>query len=629
MSSPSAPEMTGPNGRTIESRDTVAIRFAGDSGDGMQLTGTQFTSTTAMVGNDLATLPDFPAEIRAPAGTLAGVSGFQIQFGSDDIYTPGDRPDVLVAMNPAALKANLRDLEPGAMVFVNSDAFDARACQKVGLSADPLNDDTLAAFRVFEVPFTTLTRGALEETSLTTREKDRCKNFLALGLMYFTFGRPMSHTIAWIDQKFAKKPDIADANQRVLKAGWHYGETTEAFATTYQVAPARIEAGTYRQITGNEAASLGFIAASRLAGVDLFLGSYPITPASDILHELSKYKRFGVRTFQAEDEIAAVASAVGAAFGGSLALTTTSGPGVALKAEAIGLAIITELPLVIANIQRGGPSTGLPTKTEQADLMQALYGRNGEAPMPVVAASTPADCFFAAIEAVRLATRYMTPVMFLSDGYIANGAEPWRLPAIEDLPEITVRMRTEPEGFQPYERDPETLARPWVRPGTPGLEHRIGGLEKADGSGNVSYDPDNHERMVRLRAEKVARIADDIPDAEIFGGDSGDVLLVGWGGTFGSLRAATMQLRRRGMRISHMHIRHLNPLPKNVGPTLGRFGKVIAAELNLGQLRQVLRARFLVDVLGLNKIEGQPFKVAELVRRIDALVTPPVQEAVQ
>lgn len=619
---------SGSNGRSVESLETVAIRFAGDSGDGMQLTGTQFTSTTAIVGNDLATLPDYPAEIRAPAGTLAGVSGFQIQFGSSDIHTPGDRPDVLVAMNPAALKANLNDLEPGAMIFVNSDAFDARSCAKVDLPATVLSDGTLDAFRVFEVQFTTLTRGALEGSDLTTREKDRCKNFLALGLMYFCFSRPLEHTEKWLDQKFAKKPDLAAANKRVLRAGFNYGVTTEAFAVTYKVAPADIAPGVYRQVTGNSATAIGLVAGAQLAKSDLFLGSYPITPASDILHELSKYKRFGVRTFQAEDEIAAIASAIGASFGGNVAVTTTSGPGLALKGEAIGLAIMTELPLVIVNVQRGGPSTGLPTKTEQSDLLQAMYGRNGEAPMPVIAAATPADCFTMAIEAVRLATKYMTPVMLLTDGYIANGAEPWKVPDVASLPDLTVNFRTEPEGFQSYGRNPVTLARPWVRAGTPGLEHRIGGLEKADGSGTVSYDPENHEHMNRIRAEKVARIAADIPDAEVIGDDHGDVLIVGWGGTYGALRAATSVLRKKGHKVSFMHLRHINPMPVNVEPMLKSFRTVVAAELNLGQLRHLLRERYLVDVKGLNKIQGQPFKISEIVKKIEAVLESPSQEAV-
>ena len=617
------------HGRSVESLETVAIRFAGDSGDGMQLTGEQFTTTTAMVGNDLATLPDYPAEIRAPVGTLAGVSGFQIQFGSSEIHTPGDRPDVLVAMNPAALKANLKDLEPGAMIFANSDAFDARSCEKVDLAPTALDDGTLAAFRVFKVPFTTLTRGALEESPISSREKDRCKNFLALGLMYFAFGRPLEITEKWLDEKFAKKPEFRDANKLALRAGYNYGITTETFATTYKVAPAAIKPGTYRQVTGNVATAIGFVAAAKLAGAELFLGSYPITPASDILHELSKYKRFGVRTFQAEDEIAAMASTVGAAFGGSIALTTTRGPGLALKGEAIGLAIMTELPMVIVDVQRGGPSTGLPTKTEQADLLQAMYGRNGESPMPVLAASTPADCFDTAIEAVRIATKYMTPVMMLTDGYIANGAEPWRVPEEHELPDLKVHFRTEVEGFKPYLRDEVTLARPWVVAGTPGLEHRIGGLEKADGSGAVSYDSENHEHMIHQRAKKVAGIANDIADADVFGDTTGDLLIVGWGGTFGALRAATTVLRRKGLKVSHMHLRHINPLPKNVGAVLAGFGQVVAAELNLGQLRHILRERYLVDVKGLNRVQGQPFKVSDLVKQLEAFLVTPSPEARQ
>ncbi len=606
----------------IEELDTVTVRFAGDSGDGMQLTGTQFTYTSALVGNDLATLPDYPAEIRAPAGTLAGVSGFQVQFGSQQVFTPGDKPDALVAMNPAALKANLNVLERGAMLFINTDAFEKRAMAKVGFDTNPLEDGTLSSYRVYEVPITTITRRALEDTNLTTREKDRSKNFFALGLMYWVFGRPIEHTIEWLDQKFAKKPEIAEANKAVLKAGYHYGETTETFGHTFKVKSAQLKPGTYRQVTGNEAVAWGFIAGAKLAGGELFLGSYPITPASPILHELSKHKNFGVRTFQAEDEIAAVCAAIGAAFGGSIALTTTSGPGVALKAEAIGLAGIVELPLIIANIQRGGPSTGLPTKTEQSDLLQAMFGRNGESPMPVIAPATPGDCFGMAIEAVRIATKYMTPVMFMSDGYIANGAEPWKLPDVASLPDLTVNFKvakSEAEGdtFLPYLRDPKTLARPWVRPGTPGLEHRVGGLEKSDGTGNVSYVPENHQKMTELRQAKVDRIADDIPDAEVFGDETGDLLLIGWGGTYGALHAATMHLQKRGRKVSHMHMRHIHPMAKNVEGVMRGFKHVVAAELNMGQLKFMLRSKFLIDVQGLNKVQGQPFKVGEIVERVE------------
>jgi 2-oxoglutarate ferredoxin oxidoreductase subunit alpha len=596
-----------------ERKELVTIRFAGDSGDGMQLTGSQFTSTTALARNDLATLPDFPAEIRAPAGTLAGVSGFQIQFGSTKIFTPGDHPDVLVAMNPAALKRNVGDLERGATVIVDSDGFDGRALEKVGYASNPLDDGTLERFRVHRVPLTMLTRNALVDLGLTTREKDRCKNFLALGLTYWMYGRELDYTERWIRQKFSKRQELIDANLKALRAGYHFGETTEAFRVTYIVPPARIQPGTYRQITGNEATAWGFIAAAELAGLDLYYGSYPITPASDILHELARHKRHRVKTFQAEDEIAAVGSAIGAAFGGALALTGTSGPGVALKAEAIGLAVSVELPLIVICVQRGGPSTGLPTKTEQADLLQAMCGRNGESPLPVVAPATPAECFAMAIEAARLATKYMTPVFYLSDGYLANGAEPWRLPSRDDFKSFKVKFRTDPEGFFPFLRDTVTLARPWVRPGTPGLEHRIGGLEKQEVTGNVSYDPQNHQRMTDLRAAKIAGIAKDIPLAEVYGDPAGGTLLVGWGGTYGALRAATMAVRAQGQQVSHMHLRHLNPFPSNVGEVLGRYDRVVCAELNSGQLRMLLRAKYLVDVQGYNKVQGQAFSISELV----------------
>ena len=597
--------------------ERISVRFAGDSGDGMQIAGGQFTSTTALVGNDLATLPDFPAEIRAPTGTLAGVSGYQIQFGSLEILTPGDRPDALVAMNPAALKANLRDLERGCIVIVNEDAFDARACEKVGLSAAPLDDGTLDAFRVLKAPIEKLTLRALASSTLSTRDKDRCKNFTALGLIYWMFGRPLEHTLAWIKAKFPK-PELEEANRLALYAGYHYGETTEAFASTYTVAPAQIAPGTYRQITGNQALAWGFIAASQRSGLELFYGAYPITPASDVLHELARHKRFGIKTFQAEDEIAAICAAIGAAFGGALGLTASSGPGFALKSEALGLAVMTELPLVVCSVQRGGPSTGLPTKTEQAELFLARYGRNGEAPLPVLAAATPGDCFAMAIEAARIAVKYMTPVILLTDGYLANGAEPWRIPEVASLPTIVPGFRSDPVGFKAYGRDATTLARQWVRPGTPGLEHRIGGIEKADGSGNISYDAQNHEKMVQLRQAKIDGIANDIADAELFGGASGDLLIVGWGGTFGSLRAATVELQKHGIKAGHLHLRHLNPMPHNVGPTLHAYKKVVCCELNAGQLRQFLRARFLVDVQGLNKVQGQPFKVREIVDRLVA-----------
>jgi 2-oxoglutarate ferredoxin oxidoreductase subunit alpha len=600
---------------------SAVIRFAGDSGDGMQLTGSQFTSTSAVFGNDLATLPDFPAEIRAPAGTVAGVSGFQIHFGSMEIFTPGDRPDVLVAMNPAALKHNLRDLSPGAIVIVNIDAFGERPNAKAGFTSDPLTDGTLDELKVFEVPLKTMTHKALESCPLSKKEKDRCKNFFALGMMYWMYGRPLEHTIDWIKEKFAKKPEYVEANITALKGGYYFGETAGIFGNVYKVEAASIEPGLYRNITGNQATAYGFIAASKLAEVPLFLGSYPITPASDILHELSKYKSYGVKTFQAEDEIAAVCSAVGAAFGGALALTTSSGPGIALKGEAIGLAHILELPLVIVNVQRGGPSTGLPTKTEQSDLFLCLYGRNGECPVPIVSASSPGDCFWAAIEAVRIAIKYMTPVFFMSDGYIANGAEPWRIPEESDLPNIEVNFRTDPENFNAYERDPETLARAWVTPGTPGMEHRVGGLEKQSSTGNVSYDPENHELMCRTRAEKVARIV--VEDAQYSGADSGDVLLIGWGGTYGALRAAALTLQGQGHTVTHMHLRHLNPFPQNLEPMMKRFRHVVVAELNLGQLASVLRSTFQVELVNLNKIQGQPFKVSEVIRDLMPLLNQP------
>jgi 2-oxoglutarate/2-oxoacid ferredoxin oxidoreductase subunit alpha len=600
--------------------DSVVIRFAGDSGDGMQLTGTQFTNTSAVLGNDLATLPDFPAEIRAPAGTVAGVSGFQIQIGATEIFTPGDSPDVLVAMNPAALRHNISDLTAGAIVILNRDSFDQRAFDKAGYETNPLEDGSLDGFRVYEVPLTTMTRTALDETSLSKKDKDRCKNLFALGLSYWMYGRPIDHTVEWLEAKFAKKPDLIDANVRAMKAGYYFGETAGIFAESYRVRAAEIAPGTYRNITGNQASALGFIAGARQSGLELFLGSYPITPASDILHELSKHKNHNVRTFQAEDEIAAVSSAIGAAFGGALALTSTSGPGLALKGEAMGLAHILELPLIVANIQRGGPSTGLPTKTEQADLMQCMYGRNGESPMPIVAPATPGDCFYVAIEAARIATQYMTPVMFLSDGYIANGAEPWAVPNVEDLPSFPVTFHTETENFQPYSRDEETLARPWVRPGTPGLEHRVGGLEKQNLTGNVSYDPDNHELMNKIRAEKVARIARTIPDAEVFGEEEGDVLVIGWGGTYGAIRQAVAHHQGMGHKVTHMHMRHIWPFAPNVEPMLDRFKKVAVAEINLGQLSRLLRDAFLVDTIGINKLQGKPFKIGELVARIGGLL---------
>ncbi len=601
--------------------ESVVIRFAGDSGDGMQLTGNQFTTTSAAFGNDLATLPDFPAEIRAPAGTLPGVSGFQIHFSSNEVSTPGDSPDVLVAMNPAALRVNLKDLKAGGVVIVNTSAFAAQDLKKAGYDTSPLEDHTLDGYRVFRVELTRQTRLALEKTGLDTRTIDRCKNFYALGMMYWLYGRPMQSTLHWIESKFGKQPALLEANTLALKAGYTFAEATELFSVNYDVPPAHLAPGRYRNISGNSALALGLIAASEKSGLTLFLGSYPITPASDILQELSRYKNFDVVTFQAEDEIAAIGSALGAAFAGGLGVTATSGPGVALKTEMIGLATMAELPLVICNIQRGGPSTGLPTKTEQGDLFQALFGRNSEAPVPVIAASTPSDCFEVAYEACRIAVKYMTPVFLLSDGYLANGAEPWRLPDLSQIAPIRAEFRTDPEGFRPYARDPQTLARPWVRPGTPGLEHRIGGLEKEDGSGNVSYDPLNHERMVRLRAEKVERIALDMPEQNVEGDQEGDLLIVGWGSTYGAIHAAVDRMRAGGARIGHLHLRYLNPLPRALGDILPRFRRLLVPEMNLGQLLWVLRARFLVDAVGLNKIQGRPFGEGEIVAKAEEILS--------
>ncbi len=603
--------------KTVQRVDTVTIRFAGDSGDGMQLTGDRFTSVTAQIGNDLATLPDFPAEIRAPAGSLPGVSGFQLHFADHDILTPGDSPDVLVAMNPAALKTNIDDLEPGGTLVVNSDAFTRGNLKKANYATNPLEDDSLSNYRVFPVPITTLTVGALEDHPLSSKDKQRAKNMFALGLMSFMYSRPIEPTERWIREKFRRNPDVAEANVAALQAGWSFGETTEMFSHVYEVAPASLPPGRYRQITGNQALAFGLIAAAERSGLPLFLGSYPITPASDILHELSKHKNFGVRTFQAEDEISAVGAALGASFAGNLAVTTTSGPGVALKGETIGLAVSVELPLVIVNIQRGGPSTGLPTKTEQSDLLQAMYGRNGEAPLPIVAASNPGECFDAAVEAARLAIKYRTPVMLLSDGYLANGAEPWRLPEVDQLPDLSrdVKFATEPNAadeYWPFLRDPETLARPWAVPGTAGLEHRIGGLEKADGRGSISYDPDNHHRMTELRAAKVAGIAHDIPPLELDGDEGAELLVIGWGSSYGPIRAAVRRARRSGYTVARAHLRHLNPFPANTGEIVMRYPKVLVPEMNMGQLRMLLRATYLVDAKGYNKVAGLPFTTGEL-----------------
>jgi 2-oxoglutarate ferredoxin oxidoreductase subunit alpha len=606
--------------RRREVLESAVIRFAGDSGDGMQITGSQFTNTTALFGNDLATFPDYPAEIRAPAGTLPGVSGFQVHFGASDVYTPGDAVDSLVAMNPAALRVNLPDLKRGGVLIVNADDFRETDLRKAGMASNPLEDRSLEGYRFFPVELTKLTRAALRETGLDAKSMDRCKNFFALGMCYWLYNRSMDATLRWLDEKFRAKPILAEANKLAMKAGYAYCDATEAFQTSFEVPPARLAPGVYRNLSGNSALALGFVAASQKAGIPLFQGSYPITPASDILHELSMFKEFGVVTFQAEDEIAAITAAIGAAYAGSLAITTTSGPGMALKTEAIGLATMVELPLVVVDIQRGGPSTGLPTKTEQADLFQALFGRNSEAPVPVLAASSPGDCFWVAIEASRIAIKYMVPVIVLSDGYLANGAEPWRVPSVDELPEIPVRFRTEPAGFRPYEREPHTLSRPWVVPGTPGLEHRVGGLEKEDGSGNISYDPLNHETMVRLRAAKVEAIVQDVPDVVPAGDPEGDLLVVGWGSTYGAITAAVRAQREKGRRVGHVHLRHLNPLPKNLGAVLRRYQRVLVPELNLGQLLWVLRARYLVDAVGYPKVQGKPFKQSELESRIEEVL---------
>ncbi|MBA3243463.1 MAG: 2-oxoacid:acceptor oxidoreductase subunit alpha [Acidobacteria bacterium] len=599
--------------------ETVTIRFAGDSGDGMQLTGTQFTNTSAVLGNDISTLPDFPAEIRAPAGSLPGVSGFQLNFSSQDIRTPGDQPNVLVAMNPAALKVNLEDLEDGGTVIVNTDEFNKENLKKAAYAVNPLEDETLRGYRVHRLPITTLNLRALQDAQvkLSRKEMDRCKNFFALGVLYWLYDRPMEQSLEWIRSKFAKVPEVMRANEIALKTGYNFADTTEVFTTHYTVKKAVIAPGKYRKITGNEATAIGFIAAAELAGRPLFYGSYPITPASDILHELSRHKNFGVKTFQAEDEIAAVCSAIGAAFVGHVGLTGTSGPGVALKQEAIGLAVMTELPLVIINVQRGGPSTGLPTKTEQADLFQAVWGRNGECPAIVVAPATPADCFAMAIEAVRLAFRYMTPVFYLSDGYLANGAEPWLVPEVDDLPKIEVKFVEDPTNFMPYARDEETLARPFALPGTPGLEHRIGGIEKQHLTGNVNYDPENHHFMVLMRQAKVDRAAQDIPDLEIFGAPEGKVLVLGWGSTYGSITSAVERLQQEGKSVSSAHLRHLNPFPKNLGEVLRSFEKVIIPEMNLGQLATMIRAKYLVDAIPFSKVKGRPFQIREIVKKVE------------
>ncbi|OLD80496.1 MAG: 2-oxoglutarate ferredoxin oxidoreductase subunit alpha [Acidobacteria bacterium 13_1_20CM_3_58_11] len=600
--------------------DQAVIRFAGDSGDGMQITGNQFTNTAALYGNDIATFPDYPAEIRAPAGTIPGVSGFQLHFSSNEVYTPGDAIDVLIAMNPAALKVNVADLKANGILIVNSDSFKENDLRKAQMTSNPLEDHSLDKFRLFAVELERLTRRSLEHLGLDAKSMDRCKNFFALGMCYWLYNRSMEPTVRWIEDKFKNKPLLVEANKLTLKGGYSYCEATEAFQISYEIPPAQLTPGLYRSMSGNQALALGFVTAAQKSGLTLFQGSYPITPASDILHELSQYKDFGVMTFQAEDEIAAITSAIGAAYAGALAITTTSGPGMALKTEALGLAVAVEIPLVICDIQRGGPSTGLPTKTEQADLLQALFGRNSEAPIPVLAASTPADCFWVAIEACRIAVKYMVPVIILSDGYLANGAEPWRIPKLSDIPEIPVKFATDPIGFLPYKRDPLTLGRPWAVPGTPGLEHRIGGLEKQDPTGNINYEPLNHENMVRIRAAKVAAVVQDIPNVLPAGDPEGDLLIVAWGSTCGSITAALKAQRAKGRRIGHLHLRHLNPLPSNVGDVLKRYKRVLVPELNMGQLLWVLRAKFLVDAVGLNKIQGRPFKQAELEQKIEEML---------
>ena len=608
--------------KPLQDLDQVVIRFAGDSGEGMQLTGDQFTRTTALMGNDIATFPDFPAEIRAPAGTLPGVSAFQLRFSSFDIHTPGDAPDVLVAMNPAALKAHIKDLRPDGTLILNTSAFSALDLKKAKYEKDPRTDGSLDGWRVIEVDLELRTREALASSPLDARSKDRCKNMYALGILYWMFHRDMAPTIRAIEQKFSKKPDLIAANLMALKAGYAYAETTEVFQTAYRVAPAPMKPGTYRNIMGNQALCLGLVAAVQQAGLQLFLGSYPITPASDILHQLSTYKHLGVITFQAEDEIAAVCAAIGASYSGALGITSTSGPGLCLKSEAIGLAVMAELPLVVVDVQRAGPSTGMPTKTQQADLLQAMYGRNGESPVAIVAASTPADCFEAAFEAVRIAVQFMTPVILLSDGYIANGSEPWRLPDAARLPKIAVRFAPPRDGsqpddkFMPYARDPKTLARVWAKPGTKGLMHRIGGLEKSDLTGNISYEAENHQHMVDTRAQKIANIAGAVPDAQTLGPDRGDLLVLGWGSTRGAITSAVLQLRQQGHAVSACFLRWLNPLPKNLGPLLQRFKRVLLPELNKGQLCMLLRSRFLVDVESFSKVDGQPFKSHEVLDRL-------------
>ena len=609
-----------PAQKPSESVSGVTVRLAGDSGDGMQLLGTQLTNTSALAGNDVATFPDFPAEIRAPVGTRAGVSGFQVQFSAEEIFTPGDGVDALVVMNPAALVTNIGDLKKSGILIINSDSFGPKDLKLAKLDSNPLEDGTIEPYRSIKVSMSKMTRAAVEETGLSTKFADRCKNFFAMGLVFWLYGRDVEPTLRFIEKKFSKKPEVAEANRRALKAGWNYGETTEDFASTYQIPKAELTPGTYRNVMGNQALAWGLVAAAKLSKKELFLGSYPITPASDILHELSKHKNFGVRTFQAEDEIAAICSAIGAAFGGAMALTTSSGPGIALKGEGLGLALMLELPMIVIDVQRGGPSTGLPTKTEQSDLMMMMYGRNGESPLPIIAARSPSDCFATAIEAWQVAVKFMTPVIIMSDGYIANGAEPWRIPNVSDLPEIEVSHpvgAVEGEEFLPYKRN-EDLARPWAVPGTPGLMHRVGGLEKQDGTGNVSYDPDNHQKMVQTRAEKVARVADFVDPIEVEGADSG-TLLISWGGTYGTCHTAMKQAVAEGLNVGHVHCRWVSPFPANLGDVIAKYDRVLVAELNSGQLLTLLKSTYLVDAKGLNKVKGKPFQVSEVVDALKAI----------
>ena len=613
MSAQAEPVDKGGDAHHTKTLSGAIVRFAGDSGDGMQVTGSQFTSTAALAGNDLATFPDFPAEIRAPTGTLYGVSGFQINFASRDVYTPGDAPDVLVAMNPAALKTNLRDLKAGGLLVVNDDAFTPQNLKKAGYEKNPLEDGSLEGYRVIQIAITKQTVNAVKEAGLGTKEANRCKNFWTLGLMYWIYNRPVEPTLRWLEQKFKKRPEVIAANSLALKAGHAYGETLEISYDRYEVPAAKVEKGRYRNIAGNTATAWGLIAAAQRSGLELVLGSYPITPASTILHELSKHKQYGVTTIQAEDEIAAACVAIGASYAGAIGVCSTSGPGMALKMEAVGLAVSVELPLVIVNIQRAGPSTGLPTKTEQADLHQSIFGRNSEAPLCVLAASSPGDCFHMAFEAVRLALTFMTPVILLTDGYLANGAEPWKIPKVDELAKIDVSFRTDPEGFHPFARDPETLARNWAVPGTPGLRHRIGGIEKDYASGHISYDPANHEKMTQVRAAKIAKIADFVPEQTIaVGDDSGALLVLGWGSTYGSIHEAVSNCRQRGLSVSHAQLNYLNPLPRNLGELMKRFDRVLIPEMNMGQLAQIIRSEYLIPAESHPKVQGQPFKIEEV-----------------